>query len=440
MPGTRSGSESVCNKELIHITCDQTQRKVFFRTNNVYNPFLSVLLCLIMPATRINRYIIWEILSPTLLCIVIFTMVMVLGRSVKLVNLIIHEGVALADILVLLATLLPTFLSISLPLAFLMGIMIGLGRMSADSEIVALKSAGFGLAKISIPVFSLALVFALLTIATNVWVQPWGYRAFATKSFEIVRQKASIGFQPRVFMTQFNNLVFYANEIDEQTDQLHGLFIVEKNPESTSWVFADSGNIVTDDVSETVTIRLHDGVVHRQQTETADNYQLIHFRNYDIQPEISAISTPAKRRNVKPKELSTDKLWQAITKEEDPARARVLQAELHGRLVSPLAPLLFVLFGLPFSMQSHRSGRSGGFVMGLFIFLAYYFILSTALTLTKEVAMSPWLTLWTSHLLLGVMGIFLLRQASLEKPNLLASLVDQALITLQKRARKNVDS
>ena len=110
------------------------------------------------------------------------------------------------------------------------------------------------------------------------------------------------------------------------------------------------------------------------------------------------------------------------------------------RLISPLAPLLFVLFGLPFSMQSHRSGRSGGFVMGLIIFLGYYFILSTAVTLTKDAAVPPWLTFWTPQLLLAGVGVVFLHQSSLEKPNPLISWVDQTLLTLQKRARKNVDS
>lgn len=393
-----------------------------------------------MFAMQIHRYIIREILSPTLLCIMIFTMVMVMGRAVKLVGLIINKGVSPADILVLLATLLPTFFSISLPLAFLMGIMIGLGRMSADSETVALKSTGIGLARISMPVFALAFIFALLTGAANIWAKPWGYSAFETKSFEIARQKITIGFQPRVFMSQFNDLVLYANEIDDRTDQMHGLFIVEKKPESTSWVFADSGNIFTDEEAETVTIRLHDGVIHRQQTESADNYQLIYFRNYDIQPEISAMSGPSKRKRTKPKGLSTGKLWRDISGEDDLLKIRKLQAELHLRLISPLAPLLFVLFGLPFSLQSHRTGRSGGFVMGLIIFLGYYFMLTTAVTLTKDAGISPWLTFWCPHILLAGAGIFFLRQASLEKPNPLVTWVDQTLLTLQKRVRKNVNS
>jgi lipopolysaccharide export system permease protein len=189
-----------------------------------------------------------------------------------------------------------------------------------------------------------------------------------------------------------------------------------------------------------VTIRLHDGVIHRQQTESADNYQLIHFSNYDIQPEISTFKGQTKKKNQKPKALPTVKLWESISSEKDPLKAQKLQAELHMRLISPLAPLLFVLFGLPFSMQSHRSGRSGGFVMSLIIFLVYYFMLSTAVTLTKDAAVPPLLTFWTPHLLLVCTGVFFLRQASLEKPNSLVIWVDQTLRTLQKRARKNVDS
>jgi lipopolysaccharide export system permease protein len=393
-----------------------------------------------MPGTQIDRYIVREILSPTLLCLVIFTMVMVMGRAFKLVDLIINKGVALSDILVLLLTLLPTFFSITLPLAFLMGIMVGLGRMSADSETVALKAAGIGLAKISIPVFTLAIVFALLTGATNLWVKPWGYSSFETKSFEIARQKATIGFQPRVFMNQFNNLVIYANEIDDRLNQMNGLFIVEKKPESTALVFADNGKILVNEATQSLTIRLHDGVIHRQQADSLDNYQLIHFRNYDIQPETSLMGSDAKRKSLKPKELPIGELWNRIASGVTPKKLQELQSELHMRLTSPLAPLLFALFGIPFSIQSHRSGRSSGFVMGLIIFLVYYFILSAASTLTKDAAAPPWLTFWATHLILGITGVYFLRQSSQEQPNLLVIWVDQGLRTLQKRVRKNVNS
>ena len=389
--------------------------------------------------SHIHRYLIREILTPTLLCLVIFTLVMVLGQATRLAELVINKGVAPLDVLALLATLLPTFFSISLPLAFLMGIMIGLGRLSADSETVALKAAGVGLAELARPVFTLACVFALLTGIVGLWGKPWGYHAFASKSFEIARSKATVGFQPRVFMNQFDNLVVYANEVDSRNNQLQGLFIVEIKEEATAWVFADNGSILSDEANETVLLRLHDGVIHRQSSGSSGDYQLIHFRNYDIRPEISTAATAERYLRVKPKAMATSDLWLGHGA-RDADEAQDMQAELHLRLSTPLAPLLFVLFGLPFSMQSHRSGRSGGFVMGLIIFLGYYFVVSTAVTLTKDAAVSPWLTFWTPHILMFAAGLFLLRQASLERPNPLVVQIDRTLLYLQKRMRSHVDS
>ena len=151
-----------------------SNKSIFLKWYSIYKNFATVLVCVIMLQKHINRYILREILSPTLLCLLIFTMVMVLGRAFKLVELVVNKGVALSDIMVLLATLLPTIFSTTLPLAFLIGIMIGLGRMSADSETVALKSAGFGLAQISIPVFTLAIIFVILTGITNIWFKAYG--------------------------------------------------------------------------------------------------------------------------------------------------------------------------------------------------------------------------------------------------------------------------
>ena len=389
-----------------------------------------------MSTTQIHRYLFKEVLAPTLLCMVIFIILMVLGRAYKLVDLIINKGVAMTDILTLLATLLPIFVSFSLPLAFLMGMMIGLGRLSADSECVALKAAGVGLAKMALPVFTLAVLFGVMTAATDLWVKPLGYRAFATKSFEIARQKATIGLQPRVFINDFNNLVLYANEVDARNNQLEGLFIVEKKPASTAWVFADRGRIFTDNESQTVTIRLQDGVIHRQQAGSDGSFQLIHFRNYDVQPEVTE-STSAVQRSLKPKEMATGTLWGSPP---GAPNSPVLQAEFHSRLIAPLAPLLFALFGLPFSMQSQRTGRSGGFVMGLLIFVVYYVITSAAFTLTRDAAIQPWLTYWLPHTMLAGTGAAFFYRAAQEQPSRMLGLLDQVMFTVQKRMRKHEDS
>jgi lipopolysaccharide export system permease protein len=394
-----------------------------------------------MLMSRTNRYIIKEILTPTLICLLVFTMVLLVGRLMKLVDLVVNKGVSLGEIFILFGTMLPTFLNITLPLAFLMGIMIGLSRMSADSETVALKAAGIGLGQIARPIIALAIVFSMLTGVAAIWLKPWGYRAFRNQVFAITMQKATIGFQKQVFMKQFDNLILYADDIDGRSGLMSGLFIVEKKPESSMVIFADQGNILTDEAAENISIQLNDGTIHRQQKGTDSAYQLIHFQNYNVQPnfgETGKQSTAQQRRFIKTKEISSGKLWKSISNPDETTSKKLatLKSELHSRLVSPLAPLLFALFALPFSIQSHRSGKSGGFVIGLVIYLCYYLMLSLAQTFTADAGLSPVVTFWLPHLMLIAAGFYCLQQSAKEQPNIFISWLENIILFARTRLNK----
>jgi len=383
-----------------------------------------------MLSSRIYHYIIKEILSPTLLGLLVFTLVLLLARLVKLVDLVINKGVSLWDILVLFGTMVPSFLVISLPLALLMGIMIGLSRMSADSETIALKAAGISLGNIAGPVFLIAIVFAILTGAAGLWAEPLGYRAFKSKIYEITLQKASIGFRPQVFMNQFENLVFYADRLDDRTGQFRQLFIVEKQDEGETLILADTGRIFSDPARETVTIHLTDGSIHRLG-KNDDSYQIINFKNYDILPDLGAPPVAKARSSLKPGEISTTELWERVSLENNPQKKAVLRSELHRRFITPLAPLLFALYALPFGVQPSRSGRSGGIVTGLMIYLCYYFLFSMGGTLATDGKVSPWLSFWALHLIMIFGGLWLLRRSSLEKPNPLVGWISNLLLRLK---------
>jgi lipopolysaccharide export system permease protein len=394
---------------------------------------------------KLNRYIAKEILAPTLLCLLIFTIVLLMGRLIKLVDLVVNKGVSLNEIFALFVLLLPAFLHIILPLSFLMGIMIGLSRMSTDNETVALKAAGFGLAKISRPVIILAVLFSLLTGISAMFLKPWGYQAFKKQIFEITMQKATIGFQSQVFMNQFSNMVLYADKLDERSGVMSGLFVVEEKPGETMQIFAEKGHIMSDEKLKSVTFRLENGTIHRMQNNKDSSFQLIHFRNYDVQPELTENNdfSGTNTKRLRPKEMATVDLWKQPAFEQQTislSQRRAISAELHTRLTSALAPFLFALFGLPFSIQSHRSGRSGGFVIGLVIYLIYYLNLSLAQTLTADAGISPVLSFWAPHLLLVIIGSYCLYQSSQEAPNKLVSWVDNIVVYCQKRLAKNYEN
>jgi lipopolysaccharide export system permease protein len=389
-----------------------------------------------MPRALIDRYLLKELLAPTLLCLLVFTLALLAGRLIQLAELVIGKGVALGDVLLLLATLLPPMLVIIIPLAFLMGVMLGFGRLSADGETIAMKAGGIGLPQMARPVMLLAVLCALLTLLTSTWAAPWGKRAFRATLFDITRKQVGVGLQQQVFLKQFSNLVLYANGLDDRSGEMSGIFIVEQQADNPLLIFARSGRVHSNPQEQAVTLLLEDGVIHRQQTGSQnDSYQVIGFSTYEVMPDLSAsLAAESRPRKASRKEVSMRRLWNMTKGEESAAWAA--RGELHSRLCAPLAPLLFAVLALPFSTFSQRSGRGGGFIVGLGIYLGYYLLVSLAETLTAESSVPPLLSFWLPHLVLFACGAYLLRQSALERPVRLFLWLDRCAVRFKEfRAR-----
>jgi lipopolysaccharide export system permease protein len=370
-----------------------------------------------MSALRIHRYIAREIVVPALFGLLIFTFILLLGRLLKLAELVINKGVPLGQMAVLFGYLLPTFLIITIPLGFLLGVLLGFARLSSDNEMTALKSTGVSLYRLMAPVLATGLVAALLTGLVTMVVAPACKSAVRNQIFEIALSQASIDLQPRVFNDDFDRLVIYANAVDEQNGSMQGILISDERTGSTpAIILARAGRIIPDRAALAVTLRLSDGSIHRRPTgRKEENYQLVTFATYDINLNLGQQLPSAPGRYRKPSEVSPRELLELIeTAETEPIRTSY-RVEWHRRLILPLAPLIFALVGVPLGIQSNRSGRGSGFAIALTVFLLYYMTLSLAQTLVEETGFPPGPTLWFPTLLFFLGGGYLLYLSAQEK-------------------------
>lgn len=370
-----------------------------------------------MSTTRIHRYIIKEIAVPTGLGLLIFTFVLLMGRILKLVEMVINKGVPFTETAKLFAYLLPAFLVITLPLALLLGILLGFGRLSTDSEIVALKSSGISLYGLMKPVVALALLVCSITGVLTIYLEPTGNSAFRNQIFQIATNRASVGIQARVFNEEFDGLVLYANELDERRGVMEGVFISDERVGNTpAVILARTGRVIPQRETHTLTLRLENGAIHRQpMNQDPGTYQIIGFTAYDINLNMGQQLQSAANRRIKEKELTNAQIRAALRKASTVAERNSYTVELHKRFILPLAPLVFALIGVPLGIQSHRSGRGGGFTLSLVIFLIYYLLLSLAETLAIEGGLSPVPTLWLPTLLFMAGGAYLLHLAAMER-------------------------
>jgi len=387
-------------------------------------------------SARINSYILKEITVPFLMGIVVLTFVLLMGRILPLMEMVINKGIPLAEILKLFLSLLPAFLVITLPLAFLLGVLVGLGRLSADNEIVALKASGVGLSQFARPIFFASLVVCFLTASLTLVFEPLGNTAFRDKIFEIASSRASIGIQPGIFNKDFDDLVLYAGAVDGHSGAIRGILISdERDPALSSTIIAERGRIISDPASGILSLHLEDGAIHRSASTRKGEtpYQVIRFGTYEINLNMDKQLATAEEKPKKEKELSLPELFRSYRSAESSQQRGVYSTELNKRFVLPFAPFLFALVGIPLGIRSHRSGKGNGFAKALLVFLVYYLTFSFAQTLSVEGGRGGGILLWLPSLLFCAGGWYLFKQASQEKKLTLYDLFSFFIRRIRKR-------
>lgn len=370
----------------------------------------------VMSQNKINFYIMREVLAPTILGVFLFTVVVLIGRILRLAELVLNKGVPLGDIALLFLYTMSSFLMLTLPFSFLMGILIAFGRLSADSEIVALKASGIHLGQLLRPTMVIAVGIAILTALLSLWLAPASNNAFRKKLFDIASSRASSGIQPQVFNSEFDNIVLYASAIDDRSGEISGIFISDERLDSEpSIVAARTGQIFSDSDAEILTLHLEDGSVHREtKADGEPAYQVIAFNTYDINLNIGGEMLQRDTRNKKLNQLTGRDLLAARDTAEDHDKWMLYAVEFLDRLLLPFTPILFTLLGVPLGIQSSRSGRGGGFAVGLIIFMVYFLLYSVNKTLTLDLGVTPY-TMLIPPLLFLFGGGYIYTMATQEK-------------------------
>jgi len=390
-----------------------------------------------MPIRKIQRYIAGEILAPTLLGVFIFTLVILMGRILRLAELVLNKGVPVGEIALLFACMMPAFLVLTLPLAFLMGILLAFGRLSADAEIIALKASGISLLQMLKPALWLAVLISAVTATLSLAVVPASNTAFRSKVFELLTQRATVGIRPQVFNADFDGLVLYTADLGETSGELSGVFISDQRLDKVpSVITAKNGRLLSDPDNLRLSLHLENGAIHRKATSHGDEtYQVINFSSYDISLDIGGQLPVGTDRKRKESEYAFTELLEAYRSGDDPARRTRLAVEMLHRLTLPATPLIFALVGLPLGIQTTRSGRGGGFALGLLVFLVYYVMHSLSKTLAVDGGITPLIVLVPPALFL-IAGAGMLRHALRERRIQLFDRAQEALHALTSRRKR----
>jgi lipopolysaccharide export system permease protein len=369
--------------------------------------------CIICRVKRIlSLYIIREISSLFLLGIVLFTLVLLMGRLITLTDLVVSHGVPLADVSRMILYLIPSFLVFTIPMAFLLAVLLAFGRLSADNEIIVIKASGVSLLQMLPPVIFCALVAVMLALGASSIGVPWGNSAFKDLTFQVLKRNITATIREKTFWDDIPGVVMYTDRYDEQSRTLKGVVIHDgRSPDRPMTIFARDGVVLSADGSQSLQLSLHAGSIHI--AATGGLYRLVHFGEYSMTVGEKTSSSSISRNAL---DMRLSELQSQIKDPGTSVKDRLkMQAEFHSRFTFPFASLVFAILAVPLGIQNRRSGKSGGFTISIGITLTYYILMSVVRTFAERGVLPPAISLWIPNLIFLGLGWFLMRLASQEK-------------------------
>lgn len=329
-------------------------------------------------------------------------------------------GLGLGDTLSILYCLVAMLAAYAIPVAFLFGVLVAMGRLSADFEITAMRALGVSLAQLATPFVLLGLGVSAVTGLLLYDIEPGARRQLR----EVIKDVAARGgvIQPGTFTRldrKGERLLFVEGRRDE--GGLTGVVIADRtDPANPFTVMAESGRFSFDRESATAHLELEQGDIHFEPTEvTSQSYRRIQFARFDYSFDMNAELGSGYDR-LRPREMTTEEIRGVISHFEEkgdaPEIVRVktrerYEIQLHRRLALPVAPVLFALVGIPLGLQRSRGARSWGVLICVGLVFGYYALLSAGTYMAEEQTLPAWVSIWIPNVVFSAVAAVLLYRA-----------------------------
>ena len=343
------------------------------------------------------RSLFLQLIPPFLLATFILTFILSMDTVYKLINLIVSRGVPVGSVLLMLLYRLPQFLSVTLPIAVVITVVVVLVRLSNDLELTAMGASGLSPWQLTVPVATFGLVTTILDLGITLWMQPAGYAAYEEETLRLLRSQTAKTIRPGVLNYDFPGKVLYV-ESKSPNEELEGIFISDTELRPSSMVSLSSkGQLLIREKEQDILLQLKQGTMHFGNAE--GGYRTIDFEEFQYQFRPPQLDGSPNR---KVWGVSTMDLIQA----DEYFGEQTRQRELQLRLTTPMACLAFALAALNIGMVDPRRGRSNAYLQALALIVIHYILwsFSKELTIGKEPMKA--VVLWIPPILIGLWGVY----------------------------------
>jgi len=344
---------------------------------------------------------------PLAIGVMVFIFIMVMIQAIHFTEFVLIHGVSILVVAEMLSYICVSFIPALLPMALLFAILMTYGRLSQDSEIVALKATGHSMWQILAPAVLLATMISLVSAQISFRLAPWGNRQFEILIAKLEQSKASATIREGTFSEGFFDLVVYAKTVDPKTGVLQKIFIYdERDSDLPLTVIAKEGKVMQDPSlgNRAVYLRLIDGDIHRQsESHTKIKFNTFDVRLFDPTQEKISEKSPA---SMTIEEIS-DRLMKIKLSAND---IRDLQIEFHKRWAFSLVCFVFAFLGVGLGTTANsRHQKNNGFILSLFVVVGYWILYVSSEGAARSGALPPWVAIWLPNVFFLGLSLWRLR-------------------------------
>lgn len=415
----------------------------------------------------LQKYLMRELIAPFFITLVTITFVLLLDEIINLLNLIIEKNLDFATIVNIFGLALPFLLALSIPMSVLMSTILAFGRLSVDSEIIAIKSGGINIFKLVRPIYVLALLLSLFMIYFNNRILPETNHKFSNIRMQVSMQKPMKIISPGEYI-DFGKYTVIVNETTEE--EMKGIIIYDRsNAQFPKTIVAKRGVLIPIDSGNSLKAILYEGEMHERDVKDGSKYTLTTFQEFTL--NIFGINDQIEigdREHRTDREMSSEQLVAAIIKDKESIvryaehneriekdianlqeeiknnpddrmiaqkisanknklnvnnqeteyseeRIRSFKVEYHKKYSLAFACLVFALMGIPIGIMTKSSGIGASFSVSSLIFLIYYVSLIGGERMADKGMITPWIAMWISNIVFFVVAIILTYTAKFER-------------------------
>ncbi len=361
----------------------------------------------------LTRYILGEILSLTLIGCALFTFILFMPYLPHVLEEVVRSSSTWTDVAQVFLFTLPNLFKVTIPMAVLWGVLLGLSRLAADSEIVAMRASGLGIGYFVRVASIVAVAGTLLGLGNSIYLAPRANQAILEMEQTLETSQASYEIEPRVFYEDFKNFVLYVQDVRAGVGAANWrrVFMADvSDPVNPVITTAESATVVNDNRQELV-MRLRDGLRDETVASEPGQSNISTFTTTDLPLSLGpAGDVHLGRMDTKLYAMPMDALFARLHDLKGKPEQKRYLIEMYNRFAFPVACLVLMLLGVPLGVSSRRGGKSAGFVFTILLVFVYYFLSSTGIALGHQSRLPAFLAVWTANIVFAGAGTFLLWQ------------------------------